>query len=129
MLFLVLFLTLIDINAQNLIINDTIYRVGIYRTFEEFKFNKPSIAFNYNVVINIHSYSKFNIAQQIALYKIMINKKIGKSIGNVFGFSNGKNVYINDRSPKLSPKTDFSKIEYFGIFCYYNEISKPNFLY
>ncbi len=121
-LLLALFLTLVTANTQNLIITDTIYRDGIYRTFEEFKFNKPSIEFDYNVVIKTHNYSKFNIAQQVAFYKIMISKKIGKSIGNVFGFSNGNNVYINDHSPKLSPKIEFSKIEYFGIYCYYKEI-------
>jgi hypothetical protein len=37
----------------------------------------------------------------------MISKKTGKSIGNVFGFCDGKNVYINDDSPRLSPSTEF----------------------
>jgi hypothetical protein len=33
--------------AQDLIINDTVYNAGFYTSFEEFKYNKPSIPFNY----------------------------------------------------------------------------------
>jgi len=121
-LFTVLFFVLLTGYGQKLIINDSIYRKGIYKTFEEFKYNKPSIEFNYDIIIKNRGYGLLNTAGQLAIYKILINKKVGKSIGNIFGFCDGKNVYINDNSPRLSPKTEFSKIEYFGKYCYYKEI-------
>lgn len=108
--------------SQNLIINDAAYKAGIYRTFEEFKYNNPSIDFNYEVTTKNRGNGSLNAAGQVTYYRIMINKKLGKSIGEVFGFCDGKNVYINESLPRLGPKTGFSKIEYFGKYCYFEDI-------
>ena len=121
-LFFGLFSILLTVNSQNLIINDTIFREGIYKTFEEFKHNKPSLQFNYNVITKSHRYVLSNDEGQVPFYKIMINKKKGKSIGKIFGFCDGKTVYINDNSPRLGPETEFSKIEYFGKYCYFKYV-------
>lgn len=43
-------------------------------------------------------------------------------MGTVFGFCDGKHVYINELLPRLGPKTDFCKIEYLGRYCYYEDI-------
>jgi len=122
-LFSLLVFIFLTVTGQNLIINDSVYKDGIYRTFEEFKHNKPSIEFNYNVIVKSRGYGLSNLADQVPFYKIMINKKEGKSIGKVFGFCDGKSVYINDNSPRLSPETEFSKIEYFGKYCYYKRVN------
>jgi len=121
-LFFGLFSILLTVNGQNLIINDTIFREGIYKTFEEFKHNRPSMEFNYNVITKSHRYGLSNEEVQVPFYKIMINKKEGKSIGKIFGFCDGKTVYINDNSPRLGPDTEFSKIEYFGKYCYFKYV-------
>jgi hypothetical protein len=34
-------------HGQRIITSDTIYKAGIYRTFQEFKYNNPSIGLNY----------------------------------------------------------------------------------
>jgi hypothetical protein len=121
-LFLVTLITMTTlVKSQNLIINDTVYKAGIYRTFEEFKYNNPSIDFNYGITTKNRGYGFLNAAGQVTYYRIMINKKLGKSIGNVFGFCDGKNVYINESLPRLSPKTGFMRIEYFGKYCYYED--------
>jgi len=85
-LFSLLVFIFLTVTGQNLIINDSVYKDGIYRTFEEFKHNKPSIEFNYNVIVKSRGYGLSNLADQVPFYKIMINKKEGKSIGKVFGF-------------------------------------------
>ncbi|MGZ0016197.1 hypothetical protein [Yeosuana sp. AK3] len=123
-LFPILLLVQFTVNSQHLIINDTIYKEGIYKTFEEFKYNKPSIRFNYNIITENNGYDISNNENQVSFYKVLINKKEGKSIGTVFGFCDGKNVYINDGLPKLSPETEFYKIEYFGKFSYYQYVKK-----
>ncbi len=121
-LFFGLFSILLTVNGQNLIINDSIFREGIYKTFEELKYNKPSMEFNYNVITKSHRYGLSNEKGQVPFYKIMINKKEGKSIGKIFGFCDGKTVYINDNSPRLGPDTEFSKIEYFSKYCYFKYV-------
>lgn len=121
-LFFGLFSILLTVNSQNLIINDTIFREGIYRTFEEFKYNKPSIEFNYNLITKSRRYGLSNEEGEVPFYNIMINKKEGKSIGKIFGFCDGKTVYINENSSRLGPDTEFSKIEYFGNYCYFKYV-------
>jgi len=36
-------------NSQNLIINDTIYNPGIYKTSEEFEYSNLSVDFNFEI--------------------------------------------------------------------------------
>jgi hypothetical protein len=110
------------LKSQNLIINDSILKVGIYRDFNEFKYNNPSIKFDYQISTIEHGYGFLNSSGTVTFYRISIDKKAGKAIGNIFGFCDGKNVYINENLPRLGPKAGFSKIEYFGLYCYFESI-------
>ena len=121
-LFSGLFSIFLTVNGQNLIVNDTIFKEGIYMTFEEFKYNKPSIEFNYNVITKSHRYGLSNEEGQVPFFNVMISKKEGKSIGKIFGFCDGKTVFINDNSPRLGPDVEFSRIEYFGKYCYFKYV-------
>lgn len=105
--------------SQNLIKDDTLYKAGIYKTFEEFKFNSPSIVFNYKINIKNKGYGTLGLEGRMDFYRIEIERKVAKSMGNVFGFSDGRNVYINEEYPQLGPRADFSKIQYFGKYCYF----------
>lgn len=110
------------IEGQPLIISDTTYKAGIYRTFKEFQNNNPSIDFSYVISTKNRGYRFLNESAQVTYSRIVIDKKSGKSIGKVFGFCDGKNVYINESLPRLGPKTEFSKIECFGNYCYFEDI-------
>lgn len=106
--------------SQALIIDqDFRFKKGIYRDFNEFKYNNPSIEFNYDVKTDPVKYGFVNRGGLYNYYSIIIDKKLGKSVGEVFGFCDGINVYINEDIPKLSSKARFSMIQYFGLYCYF----------
>jgi hypothetical protein len=109
------------LQGQRLIIDDSIFQAGIYKNFEEFKYNNPSIEFDYEISTKNRGFGFLNTKRQLSFYKINMDKKKAKNIGQVFGFCDGKNVYINDSNPKLKLKTEFVKIEYFWKYCYYED--------
>lgn len=108
-------ITLVKGQDRKLITNSSVLKAGIYRSYDEFKHNSPSIEFSYEV----KTINRGLGPRSVTYYKIAIDKKLGKSIGNVFGFCDGKNAYINEGFPILGPKTEFSKVEYIGKYCYY----------
>jgi hypothetical protein len=110
------------LKGQNSIITDTIYKVGIYKNFEEFKNNNPSVEFDYDVDSIARGYGFLRMAGKVTFYRLIINKEQGKSIGKVFGFCDGKNVYINEFAHQLTPNSEFSKLEYIGNYCYFQDI-------
>jgi len=124
---IIFFITLITAayytKSQNLIIDDTVYKPGIYRTFEEFKYNNPSIDLNYEVTPKDRGHKEV----RVTYYYIMIDKKMRKEIGRVFGFSDGNNVYVRHSLSKLGPKNGFARIEYFGNYCYFESIYCKHF--
>jgi hypothetical protein len=135
-LYLLLFLItqLFSANCQNLIINDTIYKRGIYKNFEEFKYNKPSTDFNYEITTEEIEYGlggfdegfrNTTVLGKVTYYKILIKKSVGISIGNVFGFCDGESIYINTNLPILKPNTKFTKIEFLGAYCYFKDTYCP----
>lgn len=103
-----------NVFSQTLIITDSVeLKQGIYKSYIEFFLNKPSIPFEYDVK------SKEPIASSITFYRVVIDKEEGKMIGNIFGFCDGKEIYINETYPRLKPNALFKKIEYLGIYCYF----------
>ena len=107
--------------SQNLIVSDSTYKAGIYKNFEEFKNNNPSIKFDYTVKTKEKGYGFLGAGGTVSLYRIEIDKKVGQSIGDVYGFSDGKNIYVNTHNPILHPKTEFFKIDLLGKYCYYQD--------
>jgi hypothetical protein len=102
-------------HSQKLIIDDgTVLKRGIYKTFEEFKINSPSIPLDFEIVS----------ADTGVLFRLKIEKEITDAFGVVWGFCDGKNAYINldfNMSKKriFRPVSEFSKITYLGRYCYY----------
>lgn len=58
----------------------------------------------------------------IIYHRVRLPIQKRKEIGNVYGFSDGKFVYINHRSPSPKRKTDFYRIEKLGPYFYFKEI-------
>ncbi len=89
-------------NKDSYIINTTAYNKGIYKTFEEFKYNKPSIVDNYTFD-GKHLWLTDQGAQKL--------KKIKKK--EIWGFSDGARVYISWHK--------YDEILEKGRYCYFKE--------
>ncbi|MFT3904138.1 MAG: hypothetical protein QM727_13260 [Niabella sp.] len=118
-------------------VNDTLqkFKPGIYKSFSELKSNQPSIPLKYKV---IKERVRINIitGEKIELYKLDIDKKEMKKNEQVFGFSDGINIYIGtlfykfykwrpevvERSVRLAPRSHFALVESVGILYYFEDM-------
>ncbi|MDG1476725.1 MAG: hypothetical protein P8Q14_06240 [Vicingaceae bacterium] len=105
--------------SQELIIDDSIVlKKGIYRNFQEFKFNSPSLPLNYEVIPR--QFKLFKIDH--TTYHINITKEDSKKLGNIFGFCDGIKVYfreefyMKDLRPKLTSRTEFEEFKFLGLY-------------
>jgi hypothetical protein len=101
--------------------NDTGLKAGIYRNFEEFQHNNPSVEFNYQISKKMRKYGDLRSSGKIPYYRLNIEREISKPIGKVFGFCDGTNVFINEKIPDLGPKTEFVQIENLGQYWYFED--------
>lgn len=92
---------------------------GFYRNFEELKYNNPSVKFNYPITEKTRKYN----GHTISTYRVNIDKRAAKQTGKVLGFSNGKDLYLNENISLLSSSTDFIKAEFIGKY-YYFEVAR-----
>ncbi|MDY8136602.1 hypothetical protein [Aquimarina sp. 2201CG5-10] len=134
-IFLVGFCFIIGIvsgNAQDFLVDipRSGLKKGIYKNFEEFKNNSPSIELDYNVLKTEKKTAGIFAKEMTDFYYLDINKKSAKEIGRVFGFSDGKNIYINEFNPKLRSDVLFMKIGFIGNYCIfeYKSFNEPNSL-
>ncbi len=108
----------ISLNAQDFLTTGTAHlKKGIYKNFEEFKNNAPSIELDYDVLRIYKDTGGILDDAETAFFKLDITKAQGKSIGRVYGFCDGKNIYINEYKPKLKPKALFMKVGFIGTYC------------
>lgn len=123
-LFLFLFLIMIKSNGQSLIVDKGIaLKPGFYKSFEEFKTNSPSLDFNYTLKEKPVKYGGIITGSgKVIYYQINIDKKKAKTLGKVYGFCDGKNVYIYQGKSYFNLKSSFVKIEYLGRYCYYKAV-------
>lgn len=63
----------------------------------------------------------------IYYHRLNVDKDLGKAVGKIYGFDDGRNVYINPRKPKLRKRTDFFKSQKIGRFLHYKVISRITF--
>lgn len=63
----------------------------------------------------------------IHYHRLEVDKKTGKAVGKVYGFDDGKYVYINPRKPKLRKRTDFYKTQPIGGFLHYKVVDRITF--
>jgi len=98
--------------------NSNNLRAGIYRSFEELKYNKPSGEFTYQITAKSRKVNQ----NQLNFYSLDIDKRKARTVGKVIGFSDGKEVYINQNSPSLRPGTEFVKAEILDRYYYFQVI-------
>lgn len=99
-------------------LSDTL-RKGIYNNFQELKTNYPSIPLEHEVQEFEEVKDLLKLSKPAKSYKLNIDKSTGKEFGEVYGFCDGKHVYINPNEPKLRPNTPFSKLESLNALSYF----------
>ncbi|WP_108869775.1 hypothetical protein [Aquimarina aquimarini] len=95
---------------------------GIYKNFDEFKYNTPSIKLDYEILVKNVKYGAIGNKKIITYYRLDVTKEQAKSIGTIYGFCDGKHVYINEYKVQLRPKTTFSQLDFVGEYCLYEGI-------
>jgi hypothetical protein len=101
--------------AQN-ILTDTVYKKGIYKTFEEFKTNSPSIELKYPVT----SYTSKLTMDDWTSYRLDISKEESEAIGPVYGFCNGYSIYVAPK-PREIYKLLFEQVLYVGQYSFFQD--------
>ena len=120
--FIILFFVVANSFAQYPILIDTILKPGIYKTFEEFRNNNPSIQLSGEIKSKIFKYNSNGSFENLNTYYVDVDKKDANVIGKVFGFSDGKNIFI---SPLYSSKVndyEFYILEFINLYSYYCSI-------
>lgn len=82
------------------------------------KFNNPSIKLKYDIVEKSTKYGK----NEIRHYVLGIDRKDVDKKLNVYGFSDGNDIFLKASGSKLRPSTQFLKLEVIGQYYYYEEI-------
>jgi len=116
LLCLLLLLITTSLQAQN-ILTDTVYRKGIYRTFEEFKTNSPSIELKHSIKSNTSPMPMNDWTS----YSVDIEKEESKATGPVYGFCNGYSIYVTCDKPAEMHRPSFEQVLYVGKYSFYQD--------
>jgi hypothetical protein len=100
--------------------NENHLKSGFYKDFDDLKYNNPSGEFNYRLTAHSRKYN----GSELASYNLVISRREAKSIGRILGFSDGKNIYINQRIPLLHPGTEFVKVEFMDRYYYFEDLQQ-----
>jgi len=108
--------------SQNLVIDNNItLKRGIYKTYEEFKNNSPSVPLEYEIKA-VRLIMQSQLYNDI-VYQMEIDKDKAKEIGDIWGFCDGKSVYINMQFKVMTqkkifkPNSQFDKLLYIERYC------------
>jgi len=90
-----------------------IFKQGIYTSWEQLLSNTPQHPLP--VKIQYKKIRTYNIVDEIhRMAVIEISKQKAKELGEVFAFSNGKELFINENGPNLSSGPFFTVVEMHG---------------
>ena len=122
-LLIILFLGTVKAFAQYPIITDTEKKPGVYKDYEEFKNNSPSLKLDYQI---ISDEIKISEVTSIKVYALAIPKKESREIGSVFGFCDGKRIFMVSTEGSVLPndlhKFVFFKVEYLGKYVVFDAV-------
>ena len=113
LILIILFFAFSKAFAQYPIISDVEKKPGVYRDYKEFKNNNPSIKLDYQIVSKQVDLSEVS---SIKVYALDIPKDKSRDIGSVFGFCDGKRIFMVSSEENVMPndlhKFVFYKVEY-----------------
>jgi len=127
---IIAFITVITSFSQELIYKQKDkLKPGVYRNFEEFKTNSPSVEWKYYVKQTTSNYVTFSSSGTVIFGKLVMEKEERKSFGSIYGFCDGKNIFIIPNYKNgviLKRKTSFNKVVYLGRYVYYESFTSVN---
>lgn len=106
--------------SQYPILTDSVKKAGIYRTFEEFRDNKPSIILDFKVYKQDRKLSALLNSKRFPAYGVDIDIKVGENVGEVYGFCDGKDIYLTRNLPIFMHYIDFFKVEILDRYCVFD---------
>jgi len=105
--------------SQELIFS-SIPKPGIYKNFYEFKYNRPSIEFEYDVIEKPIQ----TLYDSYTFYGIGVDKKDTLLPKSMFGFCIGGDVYLNLTRGAPVYRSGFVKPEFLGRYCIFKTIQE-----
>ncbi len=106
--------------SQYPILTDSVKKQGIYRTFEEFRDNKPSIILDFKIYKQDRKLSALFNSDRFPAYGVDVDIKVGENVGEVYGFCDGKDIYLTRDLPIFMHYVDFFKVEILDQFCVFD---------
>ncbi len=109
------------ISSQDYIIDADTLNKGIYRFFEEFKYNAPSLPLDFEIY---EVQVKKRLSYLPTIYMLKVNQQFDDSIKSIYGFCDGKDVYIHSYEGKRSSasKSTFVKVQNLGRICSFDDV-------
>jgi hypothetical protein len=95
--------------------NTSKYKQGIYKSFEELKYNNPSISLDGRIITRTAETG----SKKVNIYKLERNKSLVQKYGKFYGFSDGKNMYVK----RTSGIGEFIRIDNYGKYGYFEDIA------
>lgn len=122
--------------SQN-IVKDSILNIGFYANLHELTDNNPSKPFHYEISEREIYVAKSAFKNdKVKIYNLIIEKDSTKSIGDIIGFSDGKNIYLktgatgtfaNYKGNTFGIKSNFLKIPQIGVYTYFSNIENMKY--
>lgn len=110
--------------AQNPILSDSIKKAGIYRTFQEFKNNNPSLILDFKIDKQDRTLGMYDKnSKTYPAYGIDIDERVSENVGVIYGFCDGKDIYLTRNMPIFMHYIDFFKVEILDRYCIFDYTS------
>ncbi|WP_339887480.1 hypothetical protein [uncultured Flavobacterium sp.] len=105
--------------SQYPILKDSTLKAGIYKDYKELRENSPSVQLLGGIKTETIKYNTNGSLEYLNTYYIDVEGKKAREIGDVFGFSDGKNVFItSDYATKIN-KNEFYKLDFINRYSYF----------
>jgi len=121
----------VGLYGQQLITDDSIIlKRGFYKDFYEFKYNKPSVALppNYPVIVCEQKYGGAKSNAIHLCYMISIDKEQAKSLKNIYGFCDGKDIYIFNNRSLTNTEIVFEQLVFKGRYCIFQRVINKGYI-
>lgn len=101
---------------------------GIYNLFEEYNLNAPALTgeftFTDSVITGYKKEKKNYSEENIVLYDLRIKEFSNKANQYIWGFTDGRNIYVRTSNDYFSSNYYFLKGDYLGCYIYYKDVIK-----
>jgi hypothetical protein len=114
-----------NILCKNIITKDSAVLIpGFYKSFFEFKYNCPFIEGTFPAISDSITGSSIFVRRfSITCVKFNVDLNFAKSIGEVYGYCDGVNVFLyGGELTKLTSSIMFTKLDNIGRYCVFDEM-------